>query len=956
MVKSRRPKIHTSTPGTKQAPHAERVLTVAQAKRLTSKTPNKTEVWVQLGVAYIAANRHSEAIAPLQRAVSLSEKAAHIHAWLAAAYLGASELLLAEESANHALSLSEHNVRALMILAMIDQDKNLSASALKWLEKAEHFEPENADVLHAKSRALFGLHRYEEAEAVLETLTRLYPKNLGYWNELGVVQRELGKLASSANSFLKAIKYGDSSTPFSNLITGYHYDPSKRQSDIAAVCREWQARYGVKNPPARPIPENMLPDRKLRIGLLSDGFRQHPVGNMIIAALENANPEEMEFYFYSTNASNDAITKRFQVLASQWQMVKYQDDDAFNQQVRDDKIDILFDLAGHNAGTRSKAISMQPAPLIVKWVGGLINTTGVEAIDYLISDAIETPEGEDRHYTEKLIRLPDDYIVYSQPSYTPSIGPLPALANGFITLGCFNNPTKLNAELLTEWAILMNQLPHSRLFLKGKPYTSESFCERIYVLMESLGVDRERLLLEGPSNHRDLLNSYNRVDIALDPWPYSGGLSTCEALLMGVPVVTLPGPTFAGRHSASHLVNADMAELVVSNWEEYRERVVELASDTDSLSTIRHSLRQVLLQSAMCDGRRFAKHLMLALRAIWQRYCEHKSPAALTFNKNSELWFEDDQKLLDIQVKEKPLAPEEGFRWEFDGQVVVLDNASKTLRNRALSLMVKSNAFAIVAFDPQSLIEKPEIFSANQNIQLFQHALLGDGKAATLYACLEPTLSSTLHPLPNDQLPPARRSGAQVLTQLPINTVALDAIQGLASLDWLILDGLSDAATILENGIDALKDTLLVEVQVAFQATHERQPNLAELQYWASRNGFRFYRLNASRYISHFPNSVPKKKRQATELECADAIFLPSYERMASLNDNQRVKLAFLLHTIYGIKDLSYALLAEVDREKAEAYLEEEGVVNRKIINYNSESASDVDDATISDELDRLMR
>lgn len=931
MAKPSRSKARYPQPGIKLANNAVRELTVAQAKRLTNKTPSDANAWVQLGVAYIRVNQHAEAIEPFQRAVNLKEGAADIHAWLAAAYQGSGEFLLAKESAQHTLTLDECNVRALMILAMIDQDNHLSASALKWLEKAENYEPENADVLHAKARALFGLNRYEEAEIILEDLTCRYPKNLGYWNELGVVQRELGELEASANSFYQSIKYGDSPTPFSNLITGFHYDPAKKQSDIAAVCREWQQRYGVQNPLPRPVPDDLSPTRKLRIGLFSDGFRQHPVGNMIIAALESTHPEEMEFYFYSTNVSSDAITKRFRKLASHWQVIKYLDDAAFNQQVRDDKIDILFDLAGHNAGTRSKAISMQPAPLIVKWVGGLINTTGVEAIDYLISDHIETPEGEDKHYTEKLIRLPDDYIVYSQPVYMPNIGPLPAISNEFITLGCFNNPTKLNAQLLSEWATLMHQLPNSRLFLKGKPYTSESFCERIYTLMESLEIERERVLLEGPANHCELLNSYNRVDIALDPWPYSGGLSTCEALLMGVPAVTLPGPTFAGRHSASHLINADMAELVVSSWDEYRERVIELASDTDSLSTIRNSLRQVLLQSPMCDGRLFAKHFMLAMRAIWQRYCEDKAPAALTFNKNSELWFEDDQKLLDIQVEEKPPEPEKGFNWTFNGQIVVLDNASKTLRNRALSLMVKTNAFAIVAFDPQSLIKKPEIFAANENIQLFQHALLGDGQPLTLHACLESDLSSTLLPLPDEQLPPHKRMGAKVLTTLPINTIALDSIEGLANLDWLVLDGLSDATTILENGKRALQDTLLIEVQVAFQATHERQPNLAELQHWGSRNGFRFYRLNAPRHISHLPERVAAKKRQATELESADAVFLPSHQRMAKLTYNQRMKLAFLLHTIYGIRDMSYELLAEVDVQKAEEYLIAEGVVETKL-------------------------
>lgn len=330
---------------------------------------------------------------------------------------------------------------------------------------------------------------------------------------------------------------------------------------------------------------------------MSDGFRQHPVGNMIIGALENISPEEVEFFFYTTSLNRDEVTKRFHTLATRWSDVKYTSDEQFAQQVRDDEIDILFDLAGHNTGTRSRAVSMHPAPLIVKWVGGLINTTGVEAIDYLISDHIETPEGEDEHYTEKLIRLPDDYIVYARPLLVPSLSSLPAKKNGYITLGCFNNPTKLNGELFSHWAQIMHQLPNSRLLLKGKPYTSQDFCERIYTQFEQAGIERERLILEGPAPHHEFLAAYNRVDISLDTWPYSGGLTTCESFLMGVPLVTLPGPTFAGRHSATHLINAGMPELVVDSWEAYHERVLELASDLDSLSTIRQHLRDVLLQS-----------------------------------------------------------------------------------------------------------------------------------------------------------------------------------------------------------------------------------------------------------------------------------------------------------------------------------------------------------------------
>src|SRR5690606_243771 len=153
--------------------------------------------------------------------------------------------------------------------------------------------------------------------------------------------------------------------------------------------------------------------------------------------------------------------------------IRHLNNEQFAQRVRDDNIDILFDLSGHNSGTRAKAVAMQPAPLHVKWVGGLINTTGIEAMDYLLSDAVETPPGdeEDALFVEKLIRMPDDYIVFSPPPHAPPVGPLPAQHNGYITLGCFNNPTKINPATLREWAKLMRELPDSRLFLKGKPYT-----------------------------------------------------------------------------------------------------------------------------------------------------------------------------------------------------------------------------------------------------------------------------------------------------------------------------------------------------------------------------------------------------------------------------------------------------------------------------------------------------
>ncbi|MEL7968833.1 tetratricopeptide repeat protein [Vreelandella neptunia] len=902
-------------------------ITLEEAERDVHKKPDDADAWRRLGVIQMRKGKLHDAIASLEKSEQLNPNEHNNLAWLGYTHTQLGNMVQAEEYLNRVLEENPQHLQALIGLVALQFHSGRSLLALETLETAQALSPDNLELLEYKGQSFMRLARYEEALEVYHRIIEHHPDNMMAWNAAGVVYRDIGDFDRLVEYHKKAMSLDKkSSLPFSNLLTAVHYSPDWSSDEIAELCKEWQVRYAPRQPPARPVPSNLSPAKTLRIGMFSDGFRSHPVGNMIIESVERLHPGEVELYCYATHSEEDHITQRFKKVAAKWQLIKHLPSDTFAQCVRDDGIDILIDMSGHNSGSRAYAVALQPAPLLVKWVGGLINTTGIEAIDYLLSDSIETPPGEDvdQGYVEKLVRLPDDYIVYHIPRNVPPVTLLPATKNGYITLGCFNNPTKLNDVTLKEWAKLMHELPDSRLFLKSRPYTSEALCERIYATLEHEGIVRERVLIEGPSQHLKLLEAYGKVDIALDPWPYSGGLTTCESLLMGVPVVTLPGPTFAGRHSATHLVNAGLPELVVDNWEQYRERVIELASDLESLATIRTHLRDILKQSPVCDGARFAKHLTVTLRAIWQRYCEGKAPEALTFNKDGQAWFKGESEPLDIVVQEvKSTQQQGGFNWEIQGQVVTIDNACKVLRDRALSLMIKSRAFAIIAFDPQSLVQKPEVYAHSDNIQLFQHALLGDGQPATLHACMAPTLSSTLKPLPAEQQPIGKRDGTRLLTTLPINTIALDSIEGI-SLDWLVLDGLSDAATILEHGKTALIDTLLIEVSAVFQPTHERQPSLAELQHWASRHGFRFYCLNAPSYISHLPESVSAKKRQATELESADAIFIPSHERMASLTDNQRTKLAFLLHTVYRVKDMAYELLAGVDEEKAQAYLVEE--------------------------------
>ncbi|WP_372373311.1 tetratricopeptide repeat protein [Vreelandella venusta] len=882
------------------------------------------------GDALLKHGKCLEAAAEYQKLIDENRADYQVYGRLSEAKYRLGDVQEAESLLAKALEIEPNYAEAHHGIAYLLHQRRQNQQALNHIQTACCLDSSKAEYLSLQGMVLVALHQHSEALSSYEKGLQISPSYASLWNNYGNALNDLGRIDESMAAYRKALELPNSSRlAFSNLLTTAHYHPGISEKDILGIIKQWDTRYAPSTGSRRPETDK-ISERKLKIGMISDGFRSHPVGQMIISALEECKNQQFELFFYSTNNHEDHITIRFKKVASIFVSVEYMSDEQLENRILEDKVDILFDLSGHNAGNRMLVVANAPSPIIVKWVGGLINTTGVSSIDYLISDSVETPLGVDENYTENIIRLPDDYICYTPPHYMPSVLSLPASKNNYITFGCFNNATKLNEKLLVQWSKLMRELPRSRLYLKSMQLGNPEMRERIINLMEAEGVSADRLRIEGPSPHIELLQCYNDVDISLDPWPYSGGLTTCESLLMGVPVVSFPGPTFAGRHSATHLINAGMPELVVNSWQEYRERVLELASDLDSLATIRQHLRQVLLESPVCNAPRFAKHFTNAMRAIWQRHCEGKQPAALTFDKTGQAQFVDEETPVDIVYAESMEPEVAGFKWSLSSKVIALDNGARLVVEKGIETLRQLNSFGIVAFDPASQVTNPERFEGSNDVQVFTHAVLGDGNQATLYSCLDPAMSSTLQPLPIGQQHGASPEGANVLAKLPINTIALDCIEGLESLDWLILDHLSDSTAILENGERALKDTLIIQVRIAFQPTHQRQPNLAEVQYWMSRHGFRFYRFNNEQHRSHLPESVPDKQRQATELHSANAIFLPNYERMAELSDNQRTKLAFLLHTVYGIKDMAYSVLAEVDLEAAEGYLVGEGLIALK--------------------------
>jgi predicted O-linked N-acetylglucosamine transferase (SPINDLY family) len=288
--------------------------------------------------------------------------------------------------------------------------------------------------------------------------------------------------------------------------------------------------------------------------------------------------------------------------------------------IRADRIDMLFDLAGHTARNRLLVFARKPAPIQVTWAG-YVGTTGLSAMDYILADRYEIPPEGEPYYREQVLRLPDGYLCYDPPAYAPSVSPLPALSLGFVTFGSFNNPAKISRQVIRAWSQILQRVPQSRLILKYNGMDDVANVNRLASEFSNHGVDPVRIECLGWSPHEGLLAAYSHIDIALDPFPYNGGLTTCEALWMGVPVITCPGQTFPSRHSLSHLSVVGLTETIARDREEYVGLAVALATDLTRLAALRAGLRDRVAASPLCDGQRFARGLMHVLRETWRQWC-----------------------------------------------------------------------------------------------------------------------------------------------------------------------------------------------------------------------------------------------------------------------------------------------------------------------------------------------
>ncbi|PAU94589.1 hypothetical protein CK503_07290 [Aliifodinibius salipaludis] len=581
------------------------------------------KAWLNLGSIYRAQAKLDKALECYQKANQIDATNAGVAFRIGEIYRDQGDLDQAMKLFDITLKIDETHIRAMLEKADLYKNKGNLDEAIENLDQAEKMHGARTSIRVSKAEIYKSRGKYDDAIELYEKLLNKHPHSGALRVNYALCLQEVSRFDQSEKNYRRAIEdMQDPRNAISNYLMGLHYNPRNGKEHIYEEHLRLGKTFVPRNTEGRPRPSDADPNKKLKVGFLSGGFRRHPVGWMIAGALEQLPEKDFEIYCYTTNNKFDFVTRRIHENINTWRSVVGYNADVIENIIRDDELDIVVDLSGHAADNCMEVMANEPAPVIVKWVGGLFNTTGLEAFDYLITDEYESPAGEEEFYTEKLVRMPDDYISFVPPAYAPDVQSLPAKENGYITFGCFNNPTKVNDVVLRKWAQIMRQVPDSKLCLKSKQYDTASFRKQILEVMKEEDIAEDRVEFEGHTSHDDHLDAYNKVDIALDPWPYSGGLTTCEALYMGVPVITMPGPTFAGRHSTTHLMNAGLEQWVTDSWKEYTERTVALANDWDALQEWRSILRGKLCNSAVCDSKRFGAHLSIAFREMWRQRVE----------------------------------------------------------------------------------------------------------------------------------------------------------------------------------------------------------------------------------------------------------------------------------------------------------------------------------------------
>lgn len=580
------------------------------------------DAWLLFGAVQGLLGRYAEAADCSRRVIEIQPENSQAHYNLATALKDLGRMDEAANAYRAALQYRPDNAEAWDGLGFAYMSLGLLEQAARAYRELLRHRQEDAKACANLGSCLQALGCLEEAINAYQKALKYDPANPGIFDKLSCALSEQGKQVEAILHHRKALAIApNDSIAHSNLLLTLHYLPGLTPDEIFAEHRRWGQRQNIVPGGVARHANTRDPERRLRVGYVSSDFRAHSVAFFLEPLLVNHNRTVVETVCYSGVVNPDATTERLRESADRWREIGRLNDEQVADMIRSDGIDILVDLAGHTGGNRLRAFTRKPAPIQVTYLG-YPDTSGLDVMDYRLSDALADPEGVDKYYTEKLARLPNCFLCYQPLVDSPAVSPLPALERGFVTFGSFNNLAKINPDVIDLWTGLLQEVPGARFFIKNPSLTDMATRERIYGLFEQRGVGRDRVELQGrTATQAEHLALYSRVDVGLDTFPYNGTTTTCEALWMGVPVVTLVGCTHAGRVGHSLLAAAGLREFVGHDAVDYVARAAALAGDIFSLSALRAGLRDRVRASSLCDAAAFARNFETALHEMWRRWC-----------------------------------------------------------------------------------------------------------------------------------------------------------------------------------------------------------------------------------------------------------------------------------------------------------------------------------------------
>ena len=563
------------------------------------------------------------------------------------------DLLHAEKIYKDILAINPKHIPTLNNLGLLKQNQGDNFSAIIYLEKAVKLEP-SAPTHSNLGISLMALERKDEAISHLKAAIQINPGDYNAHANLGIIYcsrnnykdgyihlykslqinsnyvlglynlacflMRQGKYKKAQEYFQRALAIQPNNITYQNFLFCLCFDDSAFPHKYLELAKETESYYIKKRSFIyKEWPNASLSNTKqIKIGFVSGDLRNHPVGFFLENIIYAFNKDTMKLFAYSNSNQETDLTYRIKPFFSQWLMVSRFTDKELAEKIHSDGIDILIDLSGYTAHNRLDMFAYKPAPIQISWLG-YFASTGLNFIDYFIADPISVPIDKQSYFSEKVYYLPNTRLCFTPPNddiATPNS--LPLIRNKYITFGCFQNLSKINDTILPLWREIL-KATQGKLLIKSPQLDDPLIKLEFLEYLESFNILDEQIILQGHSSREDYFNSYHSVDFMLDTFPYPGGTTTCEALWMGVPTLTLTGNTLLERQGHSMLHNAGLGDWVCKTPEDYVQKAINFSKQTDYLANLRKNLRQQSIQSPLMDAKRFAHDLEYALFDIWQQ-------------------------------------------------------------------------------------------------------------------------------------------------------------------------------------------------------------------------------------------------------------------------------------------------------------------------------------------------